>query len=346
MARRMNTARWVIGAALVWLLGAGSPAPGQAAPQAAPSAVLATVEGWPVTEADIEARFRGQMLRLRNQVYSVKRRAVDTLIDERLVAAEADKRGLSRRELLQQEVTDKAGTVTEEDIEAFYEANAARLDNKPLDELRDRITTQLQRTRQQRYRRAFLRELRKTAAITMRLKPPIVEVAIDGAPAKGSAEAPVTVVEFADYECPYCARVQASLNLILSTYQDQVRLVFKDFPLSSHPRAWKAAEAARCAGEQERYWDYHDVLFRNVKALEVEQLKQYAAELQLDTERFNTCLDSGQQTAAVRRDLAQGSQLGVSGTPAFFINGRFLSGAQPFTVFQEAIDEALDAQTE
>ena len=124
MARRMNTARWVIGAALVWLLGAGSPAPGQAAPQAAPSAVLATVEGWPVTEADIEARFRGQMLRLRNQVYSVKRRAVDTLIDERLVAAEADKRGLSRRELLQQEVTDKAGTVTEEDIEAFYEANA------------------------------------------------------------------------------------------------------------------------------------------------------------------------------------------------------------------------------
>ena len=346
MARRMNTARWVIGAALVWLLGAGSPAPGQAAPQAAPSAVLATVEGWPVTEADIEARFRGQMLRLRNQVYSVKRRAVDTLIDERLVAAEADKRGLSRRELLQQEVTDKAGTVTEEDIEAFYEANASRLDNKPLDELRDRITTQLQRTRQQRYRRAFLRELRKTAAITMRLKPPIVEVAIDGAPAKGSAEAPVTVVEFADYECPYCARVQASLNLILSTYQDQVRLVFKDFPLSSHPRAQKAAEAARCAGEQERYWDYHDVLFRNVKALEVEQLKQYAAELQLDTERFNTCLDSGQQTAAVRRDLAQGSQLGVSGTPAFFINGRFLSGAQPFTVFQEAIDEALDAQTE
>lgn len=346
MARRMNTARWVIGTALVWLLGAGSPVPGQTAPQAAPSAVLATVEGWPVTEADIEARFRGQMLRLRNQVYSVKRRAVDTLIDERLVAAEADKRGLSRRELLQQEVTDKAGTVTEEDIEAFYEANAARLDNKPLDELRDRITTQLQRTRQQRYRRAFLRELRKTAAITMRLKPPIVEVAIDGAPAKGSAEAPVTVVEFADYECPYCARVQASLNLILSTYQDQVRLVFKDFPLSSHPRAQKAAEAARCAGEQERYWDYHDVLFRNVKALEVEQLKQYAAELQLDTERFNTCLDSGQQTAAVRRDLAQGSQLGVSGTPAFFINGRFLSGAQPFTVFQETIDEALAAQTE
>ena len=347
MARRMNTGRCVIGAALVWLLGTGSSPPSQPAPAAAPSAVLATVGGVPVTEADIEEHFRGQMLRLRNQVYSVKKRAVDSLIDERLLATEADKRGLSRQELVQQEITDKAGAVTEADIEAFYKANAARLDNTPLDELRDRIAKQLQRTRQQRHRRAFLRELRKTAAITMRLKPPIVEVATDGAPAKGSAEAPVTVVEFADYECPYCARVQDTLNLILSTYQDQVRLVFKDFPLSSHPRAQKAAEAARCAGEQERYWDYHDVLFRNVEALEVEQLKQNAADLHLDTTRFNTCLDSGRQAAAVRRDVVQGSQLGVSGTPAFFINGRFLPGVQAFTAFQEAIDEALAAaQTE
>ena len=342
----MKTDRFVGGAVLVWLLGFPlfvSCLQAEPVPEAAPTAVLATIEGHPITQADIEGRIKSEMLRLNNQIYSVKKRAVDALVNERLLAIEAGKRGLSYQELVRQEVTEKAGTVTEEEIEAFYQANKARLGDKPLDELRDRITQQLQRTRQRGRRQAFIQELRKVAAITMNLKPPIVEVAIDSAPTKGSAEAPVTVVEFADYECPYCARAQATLNTIQETYKDQVRLVFKDFPLSFHPQAQKAAEAARCAGEQNKYWDYHDVLFSNTKALQVDKLKQYAADLQLDTARFDACLDSGQQAAAVRRDFAQGSQLGVSGTPAFFINGRFISGAQQFSAFQELIDEALVA---
>lgn len=342
----MKTDRFVGGAVLVWLLGFPplvSSQQAEPAPEATPSAVLATIEGHAITQADIEEHIKSAMLRLNTQIYTLKKRAVDALIDERLVAVEAAKRGLSRQELLQREVTDKAKTVTEEEIEAFYKAHKARLGNKPLDELRDRIVQQLQRTAQRERRQAFLQALRKGAAITMNLKPPIVEVAIDGAPTLGSAEAPVTVVEFADYECPYCARVQATLKKIRETYKDQVRFVFKDFPLSSHSQAQKAAEAARCAGQQDKYWDYHDVLFRNTKALQVDKLKQYAADLRLDTARFDTCLDSGQQAAAVRRDHAQGSQLGVSGTPAFFINGRFISGARQFSAFQEVIDEVLAA---
>ena len=342
----MKTDRLVGAGLLVWLLSFSPPASSQQAepvPEAAPNAVLATIEGHPITQADIEDRIKGQMLRLNNQIYTLKKQAVDGLINERLLAIEAGKRGLSSQELLQQEVTDKTRTVTEEEIEAFYQANAARLGDTTLDEVRDRLAQQLQRTARRGRQQAFMQELRKAAAISIHLKPPIVEVAVDNAPSRGSAKAPVTLVEFGDYECPYCARAQATLSQIRETYKDQVRLVFKDFPLSSHPRAQKAAEAARCAGEQDKYWDYHDVLFRNTKALEVEQLKQYAADLQLDTTRFDTCLDSGQQAAAVRQDLAQGTQLGVSGTPAFFINGRFMSGARRFSAFQELIEDALAA---
>lgn len=122
-------------------------------------------------------------------------------------------------------------------------------------------------------------------------------------------------------------------------------MVFKDFPLSHiHPQAQKAAEAARCAGDQNKYWEYHDVLFQNNKALQPDKLKQYAADLQLELEAFNACLDSSKYAAAVRKDMAQGSQLGVSGTPAFFVNGRFISGAQKFSAFQELIDDALAAE--
>ncbi len=129
------------------------------------------------------------------------------------------------------------------------------------------------------------------------------------------------------------------------TYQDQVKIVFKDYPLTNiHPHAQKAAEAARCAGEQGKYWEYHDILFANHAALAPELLKKYAADLQLDAAQFAACLDSDKYASAVNKDLAEGTRVGVSGTPAFFINGRFLSGAQPFSAFQQAIEEALETQ--
>ena len=122
-------------------------------------------------------------------------------------------------------------------------------------------------------------------------------------------------------------------------------MVFKDFPLTNiHPNAQKAAEAARCAGEQEKYWEYHDVLFANANALAPDNLKKFAADLKLDTAKFAACLDSGQSAAAVSKDLADGAKAGVSGTPAFVINGRFLSGAQPLSAFVEVIEEELAAQ--
>jgi protein-disulfide isomerase len=307
--------------------------------------ILATVDGQEITAAEIENSIKGQMLRINNEIYSVKKQAVDALITDRLLGQEATKRNISRAELLKQEVTDKTEAVTDKEIEEFYTKNKARMGNKPLEEMKARVTQHLQGTKNQQRQQAFTAELRKAAAVKINLQAPIVEVAVDGSPTRGAAQAPVTLVEFSDYQCPYCARVQAELKKVRETYKDQVKIVFKDFPLSHiHPQAQKAAEAARCAGEQDKYWDYHDVLFQNSKALQIDQLKKYAADLQLDTAAFDTCLDSSKHAAAVRTDVAQGSELGVTGTPAFFVNGRFISGAQQFPAFQELIDSALTAQ--
>lgn len=307
--------------------------------------VLAVVDGQEITASDIESRIKGQLLKINNELYSVKRQAVDALIAEQLLNQEATKRGITLQQLVQQEVTAKMKAVGDEEIEQFYNTNKARMGNQTLEELKDRIAQHLQDVQRRQRHQTLIAELRQAASIRMLLQPPIAEVAIDGAPTRGPENAPVTLVEFSDFQCPYCGRVQPVLQKIRDTYKDQVKLVYKDFPLPQiHPQAPKAAEAARCAREQDKYWDYHDRLFQDAKDLTPDKLKRYAADLQLDTATFDACLDSGKYAAAVRQDMAQGAELGVNSTPSFFINGRFLSGAQPFSAFQTLIDEVLVSQ--
>ncbi len=171
------------------------------------------------------------------------------------------------------------------------------------------------------------------------------EVSLDDDPVKGSPDAPVTIVEFSEFQCPYCGYyVREVFPKIDEAYikTGKVKYVFRDFPLLSiHPNAQKAAEAAGCAGQQGKFWEYHDVLFAHQDALDVPSLKQYAADLGLDTAQFDACLDSGAMADEVAKDLADGQQHGVSGTPAFFVNGIKLTGAQPFEAFQDLIDEEL-----
>jgi protein-disulfide isomerase len=170
-----------------------------------------------------------------------------------------------------------------------------------------------------------------------------VEVSADDDPAIGPADAPVTIIEFSDFQCPYCARFQSqTLPQILSNYGDRVRFIYRDFPLTGlHENALKAAEASECADEQGAYWKYHDLLFQNQSALDDASLKNYAASLGLDTAAFNECLDSDKYMSEIQKDYQDGIAAGVQGTPAFFINGMPLSGAQPYAAFQAAIEAAL-----
>lgn len=157
----------------------------------------------------------------------------------------------------------------------------------------------------------------------------------------GPENAEVTIVEYSEFQCPYCARVVPTVNQIKEKYGDRVKVVFKDFPLDFHQYAQKAAEAAQCAHEQGRFWEYHDMLFANQGSLDIASLKQYASGLGLNTEQFNSCLDSGKYAAEVQQDLSDGRAAGVSGTPTFFINGEKLVGAQPFSAFESLIINEL-----
>ena len=174
-----------------------------------------------------------------------------------------------------------------------------------------------------------------------------VKIDVEGDNILGDPEAPVTIVEFSDYECPFCGRhFGSTYGQIKEKYVDtgKVNIIFKDFPLSFHQNAQKASEAAECAGDQGRYYEYHDILFNNQKALGVSSLKAYASDLGLDTETFNACLDSGEKYSEVQDDFKEGQKVGVRGTPANFINGNMISGACPIEAFDTAINAELEGK--
>jgi len=175
--------------------------------------------------------------------------------------------------------------------------------------------------------------------------PSTVQVSVDDDPAKGSASAPVTIIEFSDFECPFCSRFYSNtLDQIDEEYikTGKVRFVYRDFPLSGHRNAQKAAEGAECADEQGKFWEMHDKIFDNQRAMTVPDLKQYAQELGLNTAQFNDCLDSGKMAEEVQKDYQDGLSYGVTGTPGFFVNGIPLKGAQPFSAFQQIIEQELN----
>ena len=166
------------------------------------------------------------------------------------------------------------------------------------------------------------------------LDPPRTEVSADDDPANGPANAPVTIIEFSDFQCPYCSRVVPTIARLKDRYGDSIRIVFRDFPIAQlHPNAAKAAEAGACANEQGKFWQMHDLMFANQGQLDVPGLKQHAATLGLDSAAFEKCLDSGKYTAEVQKDSADGEKAGVQSTPSFFVNGRPLIGAQPYEQF-------------
>jgi len=305
---------------------------------------LAEVNGEAITATELEHSLGEKLSQLEEQIYKLKREELDSLIAQRLLAQEAKKRGISVTALLDAEVTSKVTLVTEGEIDAFYQANRAGLRGDEAT-VRQQIRTFLQKQKLTARRDVFVRTLRAQARVVDRLQPPPinrVKVSSRGAPFKGGENAPVTIVEFSDFHCPFCKKVLPTLAQIESKYRDKVKLVFRDFPIESlHPEASKAHEAARCAGEQGKFWPYHDKLFAGPASSSPELFNRFAKEVGLEVATFETCLSSGKHQAAIKKDIEEGQRLGVAGTPAFFINGRLFTGAQPLEAFARVIDEEL-----
>jgi protein-disulfide isomerase len=331
--------------------GGASSTPGASAAPAvkagAPSAasgtdVVAEVNGAPILASELEQKAARRLARLRQEEYELRRQALDELIAERLVAAEAGRRGVSREMLQSREVDSKVPPLGTADVEAIYEQNKTRFGGMTRDQALTRIRQVMGGRAREERRVAWEKELRGSASVVVRLEAPRAVVPIPaGAPSTGPADAPVTVVEFTDYQCPYCHRAQGVVDQLLQRYSGRIRFVHLDFPLDGHPGATPAARAARCAGEQGKFWEYHRDLMTAPGTLDAADLERRAAALRLDRASFGACVASGRHDEAIEASLRQGDELGVTGTPAYFINGRMISGARPIESFTELIEDEL-----
>ena len=300
--------------------------------------VVAKVSGHNLTMADLQQKEGGKLLQAEYQYYLNERKALEELIDNRLLADEAQRLNLSLDQLLNTEVYKGVKDPTEDQLEVYYEG----LDTQdPYEAVRADVLQHLRELRRTKARAAYVENLRKQANINVMLQPPAADVNIAKAYTKGSQDAPVVFVEFADYECPYCQKVNPQIQQLKKDYGDKLAIVYKDFPLPMHHGSEKAAEAARCAGEQGKFWEYHDVLFYS-KQIDVDALKEHARVLKLDGEAFDTCLDSGRETNAVKQDLEEAKGLGLTGTPSFFVNGHFVSGVIDYGTLKDMVNQQLN----
>jgi protein-disulfide isomerase len=277
-------------------------------------------------------------------VYDGRKDALDRLVAEMLVERAAKARGVDADKYMADEVAKRVKPVTDAEVEAFFKANTNQMQGRPLTDVSASIRRFLEEQQEEAANTAIIGELRKGAApVKVQLEPPRVTISIaPHDPARGPATAAVTLVEFSDYQCPFCSRVTPTLKRLRETYGERLRIVWKDFPLYDiHPLAQKAAEAAWCAGDQGKYWEFHERLFVNQGTLGSEGLKQHAAAVGLEPKAFATCLESGRHADRVKEGEGLGRDLGVDSTPTAFINGRRLTGAHPYEAFAEIIDEEL-----
>lgn len=310
-----------------------------------PKQVVAEVDGQPITRGELDRKAAESLIALRQQEYDILHQALDQLISDRLMQKEAAARRLSREALLKAEVDDRVPMPDEAKITAVYEQNKQRFKGQTRDQMAPDIVRAVRQQDLGARRQAFTEELRKKAAVRVSLEPPRAQVAVPkGAPVLGPATAPVTMVEFSDYQCPYCRRAQGAVDQILGKYQGKIRFVHRDFPLEGHPRAMPAARAARCADEQGKFWDYHHALLTAAGDFSDQDFKSRAAALGLDASKFESCLQSPRHDEFIKASIEDGARIGVSGTPSFFINGRMLFGARPVEQFQEIIDAELARQ--
>jgi len=302
--------------------------------------VLATVNGESITSADVEDSLKAMIFEVQERVYKLRKDELDLSVNDALLVQEAQKRKVTANGLLDAEVKPKS--VTEAQALAFFEQNKDRVSGD-FAQTKDSIIQYLEQIEVRVAERAFVEKLRAAASIQVFLKAPespVFSISTKDQPSLGNEDAAVTIVAFTDYQCPSCASMHPALERVVKENGGKVRLVTRDFPLSQHAEAFKAAEAAEAAREQGKYWEYIAVLMRNQSSLGVEKLKSFASELGLDRARFDSALDSGKFAEMVQLDVEDGMKLGLTGTPSLFINGRRVN-ARSYEELKATVDAAL-----
>jgi predicted DsbA family dithiol-disulfide isomerase len=302
--------------------------------------VVATVDNLEITEDDLKVA--GEIVQLQKQEYEVKLRALENTVALKLLERAAAKKNLSLDDFLKQEVDSKIPEPAAAEVEGYYWGQKDKF-HDPFDKVRDQVAQALRRAKIQDGRQAFVQKLREQADIRVLLEPPRISIETGDAPRRGSPSAPVAIVEYSDYQCPFCKQEEQVLQQLSAKYGPRLTLVYKDYPLSDlHPQAQAAAEAAHCAGDQGKYWSYHDALFA-APVLSPEIFRKIASELQLNVEAFGTCTGTRKYKSRVEAGFVEAQQLGAKSTPSFFVNGIQLTGAQPITAFERLIDSEIES---
>jgi protein-disulfide isomerase len=309
-----------------------------------PSTVVAQIGEEKITLAELDKE-----IGLSKQMHEMRQQGLEQMVAVKLVEAEAKRKGVTPDEMMKTELTARVAMPSDAELQALYDARAKGPDGKvregmpPFEQVKQMIAMQMMQQKQAEAMQSYLDQLKTAGNVKISLPEPAVEkveVAATG-PSKGPADAPVTIVAFSDFQCPFCSKVNPTLDQVMETYQGKVKLVFRDYPLPFHKEAPKASEAAHCADEQGKFWEMHDQLFANQQALQVSDLKNHAGAIKLDQAKFDECLDSGRMAEKVAANMKDGEKAGVQGTPAFFVNGVALSGALPFEDFKKVIDAEL-----
>lgn len=302
--------------------------------------VLATVGDGEILPSDV--RITARERKLHQELYEVRVEALRAAIGVRLLANEAARRGMEREDLIASEIGSKVGVPTNREITDYYAARKDRI-AKPLNEVRPDIIRQIQRERAQQHLNEFISELEATDPVVVLLEPPRLPMNLDeGTRVRGPEDAPVTVIEYSDFQCPFCKRVQPVLAELSEEYGDQIRWVFKDLPLTEiHPEAMRAAQVARCAGDQEKFWEFRAKLFEQ-ELFTDGVYTDIAEQLKVKPKPLLECADSGSYEEAVQAEALEARSLGMDGTPALLINGILLTGARPAETYRNVIDRELE----
>ncbi len=307
--------------------------------------VVAEVKGIKITRAELEKGIESELFEARMKVYEVQKDKLKGLILEKLMEGDPKKKGLSNDQYLEKYILKGKGNPTEADIKSFIKER-----NIPATQVnehtKDRIKKFLGHLKKKELIDKWLEDNQKNGLISVLLpkpKRPVFKLQVGKSPFQGDKNAKVTLVEFSDFQCPFCAKGAVLIKKIKEKYGDKVKVVFKNFPLPFHKHAQVAAEASLCANEQGQklFWKLHDYMFENQNLLKKTDLIDSAEKLGLKKKPFQKCLDTKRYFAQVKADMEEGKAVGVRSTPTFFVNGKMVTGAQPIKVFTDLIDEDL-----
>lgn len=326
-----------IGLAACTAASTASPAPGAMSSDQ----VLARVAGSAITLKDVDTMAASELEKLRRQEFQIRRQALDSLIEDALVQAEAKKKGITPEALLDAEVIKKVQVPSSEEIQMVYEMSKARIGDATLEQVEPQIRQFLMGRKSEEARGTYLASLRSDHKVEDLFEAPRADVSADDDAFQGPKDAPVTIITFSDFQCPYCSRAEETVSQVIKKYEGKVKVVFRDFPLEFHQQAPTAAMAATCAGDQGKYWEMHNAMFKDQSKLDLDSLTASAKMLGMDGDALRKCVESGKYKAELDKDIADGKKVGVTGTPAFFINGIPLEGAQPLEEFSKIIDAEL-----